>query len=658
VKSQEELLQEIHKLKMEVAKLEDQKHDELFKKLYEDSDDAFLIISGNKFIDCNDAAYKMLGYKNKNKLLSKHPWEISPEFQYDGISSKEKARILFGEIYKNGYKRFEWIHKKADGTEFYVDVSLSAIKLDNKMVLYVVWRDIDKQKKLYNEFVKNQNLLKSFLDNTSSVVYIKDAEERYILVNKEFESLFSEETEIIGKTDYELFPKEMADLFVENDKKALEEGKRIEMEDEVLIPKDNKFRHYLSSKFPLHDADGNIYAVCGLSTDISDRLKTEELKKQKTEAEEANKAKSEFIANMSHEIRTPMNAILGFTEIILNSSLNEQQRKALNVVKDSGQALMQLINDVLDISKIESGRLEIKKSSFSFRESIDTGLKGFYHSAKSKGLDFSCNISPEIPENLIGDPLRLRQILVNIVGNAIKFTEKGGVYIDIDLESKTDDSTIIRFCVKDTGVGVNKEKQKVIFDAFMQADGSTTRHYGGTGLGLTICSRLLDMMNGKIWLESQNEAGSNFFFSIPFSINKNVELLEDAVPDKKKKTKTLNVLVVEDNHENQQLVLTYLEESGHTADLAENGMEAIEKIKDGKHDAILMDIQMPFMNGYDAARKIREIEKKTSKHIPIIAMTAYALPEERKMCFNSGMDDYLAKPVTVKQVLEKLDKWT
>jgi CheY-like chemotaxis protein len=320
---------------------------------------------------------------------------------------------------------------------------------------------------------------------------------------------------------------------------------------------------------------------------------------------------------------------------------------------------MQLINDVLDISKIESGQLEINNYGFSFRESIDMSLKGFHHSARCKGLVFSCEISQEIPENLIGDPIRLRQILINIVGNAIKFTEKGGVSIDIAAESKTEDLVIVNFCVKDTGVGVEENKQKVIFEAFMQGDSSTTRKYGGTGLGLAICSRLLSMMNGKIWLESKGGVGSSFYFSIPFKINKNVDLLQEPPSDLNAPDRNdLNVLVAEDSYENQQLVLFYLEESGHKADFAENGMEALDKAKTGKYDVILMDVQMPLMNGFDATKKIREVEKEISKHVPIIALTAYAMPEERKFCFEAGMDDYLAKPITKNQLLEKLNKWT
>ncbi len=400
------------------------------------------------------------------------------------------------------------------------------------------------------------------------------------------------------------------------------------------------------------------------STGTSDRKKAEELNRQKREAEEANRAKSEFIANMSHEIRTPMNAILGFTEIVLASrGLSDENKTALSVVKDSGEALLRIINDILDISKIEAGKMDISPYPFSLRQSIEMSLKSFSLSCRNKGLAFECKIPDDIPDLLMGDSIRLRQILVNLVGNAAKFTARGGIYVSVIREFADDENIILVFEVKDTGIGIPHDKKDVIFEAFMQADSSTTRQYGGTGLGLAICSRLVNMMGGRIWVESEEGHGSCFFFSVPFGICQDVQEpvpadLASPGPSGKRSVSDVSILLAEDNVANQELIRMIFSLNGISDFVVvNNGIEAVEAVSRKTFDIVLMDIHMPGLNGFETTLKIREMEAASKTPCVIIAMTACAGEDERRKCIDGGMDDYIAKPITESQLIGKLEEW-
>lgn len=388
-----------------------------------------------------------------------------------------------------------------------------------------------------------------------------------------------------------------------------------------------------------------IAAVIILITDINTRNKLEdELRIAKKLADENAVMKEQFMANMSHEIRTPMNSILGFSDLLEKTNLDKTQTEYLNAVKSSGSNLLNIINDILDFSKIEAGKLNIEKISFNLPDLLNSLKVMFTPKANEKHINFNVTIDPKTPAYIFGDPTRLNQILINLINNAIKFTQHGEVNLKCEIKSIEHDIVQFVFKVQDTGIGISPDKQHSVFERFNQGNTETTRKYGGNGLGLAIVKQLVEIQNGDIILKSKEGVGSEFTVRISYPIsyeNKKV-ISETSNPQLKIEShKPLSVLLAEDHKLNQKLAITYLSDFGLSVDLAENGMEAVEKFKTKNYDLVLMDIQMPLLDGYHAAKKIRE---ELKSNVPIIAMTANIMANEREKCMSFGMNDYLSKP--------------
>lgn len=491
----------------------------------------------------------------------------------------------------------------------------------------------------HSALIESRRLLDALLQFTTALVFVKDLEGRFLMANQHFINTFQKDESIIGKTDFDIFPEKFAEQFRTADLAVYEAGTAMQIEEEA--PHGDETHYYLSTKVPLRDEKNAIYAIAGIASDIT------HIKKAQEELEKVGALKSQFLANMSHEIRTPMNGVLTATEILLETQLNEEQKELTSVIRDSGASLMQIINDVLDLSKIEAGKLDIVREPFEVGELLRR-IKNLHSPlCNEKGLNFSIHHQLDLPMYLEGDVYRVWQILNNLLGNAEKFTKSGGS-ISLQLSCEPGEETVdLQFAVTDTGIGIPEDRQLAIFGAFQQADSSITRQYGGTGLGLSIIISLLELMDGRLSFSSKVNQGSNFIVTLPFRSSNEKDYFDVHFPERmgpdSSRARPLRILVAEDNRTNQILIRRMLERRGHSVVMAANGKEAIELFKQHPFDVILMDIQMPVLSGDLATAQIREMPGGTA--IPIIGLTAHAMKGDRERYLECGMDDYVTKPI-------------
>lgn len=605
-----------------------------------------------RFVFTNVTFTAMLGYK-KEELLDCKVADVFADHKAfkEILAHVKKGRLL---------DSYDVMLRRKNGGDVAVSLAITSEcdAYGQVKFLNFVAEDITRQKEIEKDLSRSRELFKVIFDHSAAAITVTDKDEKIIAWNPFVEQMFD-------MTREDLFNKPVKDLYPEREWRKMrklkirEKGSLSGIATQV-IKKDGTILDIDASISIIRDAQGNVAGSIGILRDTTKQRRIQEmLLKAKMEAEEANSSKSLFLAKMSHELRTPMNAIIGMLDLTLDTGLSDEQHENLKVAKDAAGNLLRLINDILDLSRAEAGKITIETIEISLAEIVRSVCRGLQVLAQNKNLYLSWNVSDQIPPLMMGDPVRIRQIIINLVNNSIKFTHKGGVSVGVSLLARHDQECDILFAIKDTGIGIPKEKQSRIFEVFSQADEQTSRRYGGTGLGLAISKKLAEMMGGRVWVESTEGEGSTFNVVVRLRVSSTpVEVravtADAAEASAQEDVGRLRILLAEDNLVNQKIAVRVLEKRGWEVVAVNNGKEALEAIGKTRFDMVLMDDIMPEMSGVEAAVIIRTEEKQTGLHLPIIAMTANAMAGDREKYLAVGMDGYVSKPIDRDQLFREI----